>query len=74
MRNAWLDLTEAAQSSRPPPPQNPPRDEFGSARLFVHVRGTVAGPGSYGHLGVSIFGLTVDSILRVALPAPDDCR
>ena len=51
-----------------------PRDAWGNPRYFIRWRGTVVGPGRYGHLGVSLFEFRVDSILEVRIPAQGDCE
>ena len=43
-------------------------------RYFVRFRGRLVGPYSYGHLGVSDYELTVDSIAFVRLAASRDCE
>lgn len=59
--NAWVILTETAfsrwplRSNRDGTPRN----------YYVHWRGTVVGPGRYGHFGMSEFEFHVDSILEV---------
>jgi len=50
-----------------------PRDEWGNPRYFITWRGTVIGPGRYGHMGVAPFEFKVDSILEVRTPAQGDC-
>jgi hypothetical protein len=59
--NAWVILTETVLSrwslrwNRDGTPRN----------YYVHWRGTVVGPGKYGHFGMSEFEFHVDSILEV---------
>jgi len=48
------------------PPWNYPQ-------YFVRWFGRLEGPGQYGHMGVSPFELTVDSIVEVRTPRDDDC-
>jgi len=50
-----------------------PRDPYGNSRYYVRWRGTVVGPGRYGHLGVSAFELQVDSVAELRAPGPQDC-
>jgi hypothetical protein len=45
----------------------------GTTRYFVTLRGTRHGPGGYGHLGFSVFRISVDSILAASAPGPGDC-
>lgn len=42
--------------------------------VFVRWRGTLTGPGAYGHMGVATYGLVVDEILEVRRPLTTDCR
>lgn len=51
-----------------------PHDGWGSPRFFVRWRGTVIGPGHYGHLGMFPFVFRVDSVLAVRAPRKSDCR
>ena len=43
-------------------------------RYFMRLRGRLVGPYSYGHLGVSEYELTVDSIAFVRLASSHDCE
>lgn len=49
-------------------------DSFGTSRLYVRWRGTIVGPGRYGHMGSEPFELRVDSVLEFRAPRPQDCR
>ena len=49
-------------------------DSFGTSRFYVRWRGTIVGPGRYGHMGSEPFELRVDSILEFRAPRPQDCR
>ena len=51
-----------------------PEDDFGYRRYYVQWRGTVVGPGHYGHMGVSPFEIHVDSVLTLRAPRRGDCR
>jgi hypothetical protein len=51
-----------------------PRDRHGNSRFYVRWRGTVVGPGRYGHLGVSAFEIRVDSVMELRAPSKRDCR
>lgn len=71
-RRAWATWTKRARG----PirwPAGAPRDAFGYSRYYVHWRGTVVGPGHYGHMGISAFEFFVDSVLEVRVPAARDC-
>jgi len=51
-----------------------PRDDYGNPTYYVRWRGTVVGPGNYGHMGVSPFEFVVDSVLELRAPGKEDCR
>ncbi|HEX6039373.1 carboxypeptidase-like regulatory domain-containing protein [Longimicrobium sp.] len=71
-RRAWAIL-RGARFPDGFTPGDAPRDSYGNPRYYVHWRGTVTGPGSYGHMGVSIFEMRVDSVLELRAPRVDDC-
>ncbi|HET7551681.1 MAG TPA: hypothetical protein VFK04_10325 [Gemmatimonadaceae bacterium] len=50
-----------------------PLDDNGNPRYYVRWRGTVVGPGHYGHMGVSPFEFLVDTVLELRRPGPQDC-
>jgi hypothetical protein len=50
------------------------RRRHGDARYYVEWRGTVVGPGHYGHMGISAFQLCVDSLITVRPPRRGDCQ
>lgn len=54
-------------------PDDVPLDDWGSRQYFVVWHGTLEGPGTYGHLGVSSFVFYVDSIHSVRPAGPADC-
>lgn len=73
-QRAWLTLSEGARRTArlldwPDVPA--PR---GYRTYYLRVRGTLEGPGNYGHLGMSTFGLTVDRILEIRAEPPGSCR
>ena len=72
-RDAWVELSESARRDGLVWPEVP-RDSFGNPRYYAHFRGTINGPGHFGHLGVSVFKFLVDSILVIRDPASSDCR
>lgn len=51
-----------------------PRDGFGNRRYYVQWRGTVIGPGGYGHMGMSPFEFRVDTVFVVRPAQSSDCR
>lgn len=72
--SAWVAFAKTAfqQKVAWPPPDT--ANQRQSARYFVRWRGTLTGPGIYGHMGVSAFRFVVDSILDVRVPTSHDCR
>lgn len=70
--SAWATF---GQGAVPPGYNSPPvpEDEFGYSRYYVQWRGTVVGPGHYGHLGVSPFEIRVESLLEMRAPQRHDC-
>lgn len=71
-RRAWAVLSDARfpDAFRLP---DAPRNAYGNPRYYVHWRGTVVGPGRYGHFGISAFELRVDSVLEFRAPREGDC-
>ena len=66
----WFEFTDPARSSAPAWPELPLASSY---RYYAHVRGTVTGPGSYGHGALGRYRLTVDSVLALAIPSASDC-
>jgi len=52
---------------------SPERTPSGNVRFFVRWRGTMTGPGHYGHMGIAPFVIQVDSVLEARTPSPADC-
>ena len=73
-RRAWVTWSERASKGVRWPQGAPPRDSDGNPRYFVRWRGTVVGPGRYGHMGISAFEFLVDSLLEIRVPSATDCR
>jgi len=71
-RRAWVKLSDVRLPAEFRLP-DAPRDEYGNPRYFVRWRGTIEGPGHYGHLGVSAFELRVDTIIEIHAPRKGDC-
>ena len=71
LRMAWVTWPKRASGAMKWP--DVPRDQFGYRRYFVRWRGTVVGPGIYGHMGIAPFEFTVDTVLDVRRPAERDC-
>ena len=70
--SAWVSFSEAARRQQLNWPEV--GDSHDYPRYYVVWRGTLTGPGMYGHMGVSDFEFVVDSVLDVRLPRRDDCR
>jgi hypothetical protein len=58
-RSMWPRDTVRAQESPP---------------MYVRWRATVTGPGSYGHMGVSLYEMHVTEVMEIRRAAPTDCR
>lgn len=71
-RRAWATWRNAKNQELKWP--DAPRDDYGNETYYVRWRGTVVGPGSYGHMGVSPFEFFVDSVITLRAPAKNDCR
>lgn len=72
-RSAWARLQEGSLP-RPFTWPQAPRDAYGNPRYYVDWRGTVIGPGNYGHMGVSSFEIQVDSVAEIRAPQTGDCQ
>ncbi len=70
-RSAWVRWENVGKNVQWP---KRARDRYGNGRYFVTFRGTVVGPGMYGHLGGAPFEFVVDSVLEVRVPSESDCR
>ena len=71
-RRIWVNWSGAA--ARRFREMQPTRRESVRPGVHVTVIGTLEGPGFYGHLGASTYGLMVDSVVRVRAPRAGDCR
>jgi hypothetical protein len=71
--SAWATWPDKRFSASPPWPKAP-RGRSGNATYFVRWRGTVVGPGNYGHMGMSGFEFMIDSLLEIRAPGRRDCR
>jgi hypothetical protein len=71
-RRAWATWSDRARASLQWP-KEAPTNTVGSLRFYVRWRGTVVGPGHYGHMGVSPFEFLVDSVVEVRVPRALDC-
>ena len=71
-RRAWVEWAPGFNQRLKWP--TAPRDKHGYSPLYVRWRGTIVGPGRYGHMGVSAFEMSVDSVMELRAPAKRDCR
>jgi hypothetical protein len=71
-RRAWVTWPQSVGDGVKWP--DAPRDSYGNPRYYVRWRGTVVGPGHYGHMGVSPFEFVVDAVLELRPPTAKDCR
>ena len=72
--HADANFTPAAQRSRPPVWPDIAHHDGPTITYFVVGRGTLRGPGSYGHLGAAKFVVVFDTVLSVHPPVPDACE
>jgi hypothetical protein len=72
-QGAWVELSRGATPDGFAWPRVTTRRD-GTRRYYVEWRGTVVGPGHYGHMSVSPFLIRVDSVIMVRRPAGGDCR
>lgn len=70
--SAWVVGVGRARGSAKWP--NVEGEEAANSSYYVQWKGTVVGPGHYGHLGGSPFLFRVDSILEVRAVSENDCR
>lgn len=47
---------------------------FGDGVLYVEWSGVLSGPGSYGHLGMSLYEMRVETVHDTGMSQPSDCR
>jgi hypothetical protein len=73
-RRAWATWPGSDMTKTVPHWPDVPIDKYFSRRYYVRWRGTVIGPGNYGHLGVSAFEFKIDSVLQVRAPTSRDCQ
>ena len=69
---AWVEFADSVRGRELKWPTLP--DTVFDPTLYVRWRGTMTGPGAYGHMGVAIYNLVVDEILDVHPPRADDCK
>ena len=72
--DAWVRFTPKAQRQLAARwPHQSVRDQ-GSPLVYVRWRGTLRGPGTFGHLGASAYEMHVDTVLQVAPWISGACR
>lgn len=70
----WMTVVDTAGMPRRPwPTRQITAPQRLDGRSYVRVRGTLVGPGRYGHFGLAPYELRVDSVLRVARAGPRGC-
>lgn len=69
-QHAWASLGKGARVEKWP---KVPLDKWGNGQYYVEWRGTLEGPGHYGHMGVSAFSFTADSVIQLRAPRRGDC-
>lgn len=47
---------------------------FGDGVLYVEWSGVLSGPGSYGHLGMSLYEMRVETVHDIGMSQPSDRR
>jgi hypothetical protein len=76
---AWLRTKQRIKWPKPAHPDyvdenGKKHTATGLSYYFIRARGTLEGPGSYGHMGGSQFQFAIDSVLEVRTPRDNDCR
>jgi hypothetical protein len=71
-RRAWVEWSPSAADGVRWPRVKAGKD--GYPHYYVRCRGSIVGPGRYGHMGVSAFQFRVDSVLELRAPTERDCR
>jgi hypothetical protein len=71
---AWVSFTNeaSAQARSRWPRDSVPQQE--SPPIYVRWRATVEGPGRYGHMGVSTYGMKVTEVLEMRRGGSSDCQ
>jgi len=69
---AWATVPPSAERGVRIP--DVPIDSQGYPHFYVRWRGTITGPGHYGHMNASAFDLTVDRVLELRAPSARDCQ
>ena len=69
---AWVRFSKEAEKRPIRWPTSPDSEAYPT--IFVRWRGTLTGPGAYGHLGVAAYEFVVDEILEVRRSRRSDCR
>lgn len=70
---AWATFNSYHRKDRVQVTGEAKQDSYGNPTYHVRFHGTMTGPESYGHMGVSQFAFAVDSIVSMAGTAPRSC-
>jgi len=72
---AWLQFSFDPSQLQWPESGRRRRDTAGNTyeQYYVRVRGTLVGPGMYGHLGSSLYELTAERVLELRAAGSTDC-
>ena len=70
-QGAWASLGKGVRVQKWP--SNVPRDRWGNPTFYVKWRGTLEGPGHYGHMSMSAFSFVADSVIEIRAPRRGDC-
>lgn len=65
---AWVVFRDDGEWEWPDVPSSATR-----TTVYIEVRGTLTGPGGYGHMGYSAYLLEVEEVLEIREPGPGDC-
>jgi hypothetical protein len=68
--SAWARLAEGVRVPKWPEVK---LDKWGNGRYYVEWRGTLEGPGHYGHMSLSSFSFVADSVIQIRAPRRGDC-
>lgn len=72
LRHAWVALARRPRGGPSWPAPDTTSGRY--PRWYVEWRGTLTGPGRFGHMGVASYELTVDTVTVVRAVVPPDCH
>lgn len=70
--SAWTEFTAAAEDEMAFAAWR--ERAFGDGILYVEWTGVLSGPGSYGHFGMSLYEMRVESVHDTGMSQPSDCE